>query len=501
MRLSIRYKFTVGLLLIFCFAFNLITLFMNRIVMDNNKKVIREELLNSQIDIGIYFKQFLIINKINPNESSFEKNANTIAGALSSKLNSRIVLYKKDGSLIFDTDYSNGDMYYDGGEALKDDFSDLQLAVKGKSAYRIIRLERNYRVIYSQPLYSDKNMVGVMRYSQDYTELFNSGQALLVKMRTFLLLLFIVIFIFAIILSTKITIPIIKLSKIAKEMSKGNFDENFLISSKDEVGELGESFNLMRKKIKEQIETIEKDRDDLIKLESHRKAFFDKVTHEMKTPLTIIEGYTQMILDEGGINHKLTEKAALKIKKESGKLHGMIVDILNLSKSESRVDMGVREKLDLSDIINKICDDMSIKGRKYEINIERNLKENTFILANKEDIWRMLVNIIDNSIKYGEVKSTISVKLFTEDNSSVITVEDRGGGISEVELKKIFEPFYRGDQTYSAKSGGNGLGLTIVKSIVDKYEGTVDIESEINVGTKVCIKIPLFLQLGNKLIV
>ena len=500
MKFSIRYKFAIGLLLIFCLCFNLMTLFINNIVMENNKKVISNELLGSEKDLNIYCKQFVMINSIKANSEEFEKYSSKIGSALSSKLNNRIILYKKDGSLLLDTDYSDGNMYSDGGNSIEDDFKDLKLAIKGQSSYKIIKVNNTYKVIFSAPLYTDETTLGILRYAKDYTELFEAGKDLILKIKMFMLFMFLILFLFSLLLSTKIIIPIIKLNKSTKEISNGNFDVDVIIESNDEIGELGESFNIMKGKIKDQIETIEKDRDDLIKLESHRKIFFDNVTHEMKTPLTIIDGYAQMVLDEGNSDEKLIIKATSKIKKEANKLHHMIVDILNMSKLESKRDMEIKEKLSMPHIIENICEDMSVKAKKYEISIEKTLEEDVYVFASRDDIWRMLVNIIDNSIKYGNVKAVIRVSLFKENDNCTIIVEDEGKGIKNEALQRIFEPFYRVDNSYLCKSEGNGLGLSIVKSIVDKYKGSINIESETNEGTKVYIKIPLYLQFGNKVI-
>lgn len=500
MKFSIRYKFAIGFLLIFCLCFTFMTIFINNIVMVNNEKIISNELLSSQTDINIYFKQFLMINSIKSNSGEFEKRSNDIGAALCSKLNTRIVLYKKDGSLLLDTDNSNGNMFSDSGKLITDSFMDLKYAVNGQSAYKIVKLDKTYKAIFSQPLYIDKTTLGVLRYTVDYTELFQNGYNLVIKLKIFMLFMFFILFIFSILLSTKIIIPIIKLNKSAKEISNGNFNIDVLIESNDEIGELGQSFRIMKGKIKEQIETIKKDRDDLIKLEGHRKVFFDNATHEMKTPLTIIDGYAQMILDEGNSDEKLIIMAASKIKRQSNKLNHVIVDILDMSKFESEGSMLLKEKFNMAAIVNSICGDMSIKAKKYEITIEKSLDESVYIFANRDDIWRMLVNVIDNSIKYGNVKAIIRVSLFKDNDYCNITVEDEGKGINKESLLRIFEPFYRVDKHNSSKMYGNGLGLTIVKAIVEKYKGSINITSKTNEGTKVYIKIPLILQVGNKLI-
>ncbi|MDU5723089.1 MAG: histidine kinase dimerization/phospho-acceptor domain-containing protein [Clostridium butyricum] len=187
-----------------------------------------------------------------------------------------------------------------------------------------------------------------------------------------------ILFIFSFILSTKIVIPIIKLNKDTQEISNGNFNFDVSVKSNDEIGELAQSFEMMKIKIKNQIDTIKKDRDNLIKSESHRKVFYDNVTHEIKTPLTIIDGDAQMILDEEGQEENIVIKAASKIKNESNKLINMIIDILNLSKLESKSSNDLKEKIDVKMMIENICCQISIKAKKYEISIEKQL-EDTFM--------------------------------------------------------------------------------------------------------------------------
>ncbi|MDT8715939.1 hypothetical protein IAI10_04675 [Clostridium sp. 19966] len=131
MRFSIRYKFTIGLLIIFCICFNVMTIYINNMTLQNNKRIISNELVASQRDLNIYFKQYIIINNIKETSAEVEKNCDEIGTALASKLNNRILLYKKDGSLLLDTDYSAGQLYLNDGTIVKDDFSDLKEALKG----------------------------------------------------------------------------------------------------------------------------------------------------------------------------------------------------------------------------------------------------------------------------------------------------------------------------------------------------------------------------------
>ncbi|OMH19765.1 histidine kinase, partial [Clostridium pasteurianum] len=361
MKFTIKYKFSIGILLIFCLSFNAMNYFMDKIIIQNNKKVISNELLNSQRDLNIFIRQFMLINNMDISQNGFHVNRESIGNGLASKINNRVILYSNSGDFIFDSEDANGYIFSQETKKLSDDHADLKMAEQDKSAYKIIKINSKYLVVFSQTLYANNERLGIIRYVKDNTELFETSNELLTKIKMFMGGIFLIVTLFAILLASKITKPIVKLSKLTKEIAEGKFDITISVKSKDEIGELEESFNKMKEKISEQIATIKKDRDDLIKLQGHKKNFFDNVTHEMKTPLTIINGYSQMILDEGASNEVILKKAASKIKRESEKLHNMIIDVLDMSKIESKVNIDNRENLYMFSIVNGICDDLAVK--------------------------------------------------------------------------------------------------------------------------------------------
>ncbi|MBC2399964.1 HAMP domain-containing sensor histidine kinase [Clostridium tetanomorphum] len=505
MKFSLRYKFVVGLIIIFCIGFNVMSFFMNKIIVNNNKEIIKKEFSTSIKDLSLYLRQFMTMNNIKNNEKDFEERINEISEALSLKIDDRVMFYKNNGQLLLDTTYADGDILAFNNEYknIKDSKEDLKEALKRKNAFSILNYDNIYIVAFSFPVNVDGKDICIMRYSKDYSYLFELSRNLLKMIKRVILIIFILTCIFTILLCTKITIPIIKLSKFSKEMSKGNFNLEFNIKSSDEIGDLGEDFKSMKEQIKNQIETIKEDRDNLRVIESHRKAFFDNVTHEMKTPLTIISGYAQMILDDGSKDEKVLNKAATRIKRESNRMHKMVLDLLTMSKLESYVEIDKLEKLDMKEIVHLVCEDMLIKANKYKIYIEESLEKDIFIYGNKEDIRRMIINIIDNSIKYGYVKSTIRVKLYSKNGFCILRVKDKGKGIPEGKIDKIYEPFYRIDKKGEREKESNGLGLHIVKSILKKHNGEIKIESKEDMGTSVCMKIPLMvisdkcLHIGN----
>lgn len=467
--------------------------FINKLIIQNNEKVIKKELLFFQKDLNLYIRQYFEIENKEINDKNFENDAENLVKKLASKIENRAIVYSNNGKLLADSANANGEIlnYEDiSNNDRKYGNEDLKLAINNKSAFNIVPIKDKYIVVFSCPIVSNGRSIGIIRCIRDYSEVFFSSKELLRLINTFILLVFGGVFIFVILLSTKITLPIIRISKASNEVAKGNFDINLNISSRDEIGELYSNFNKMKNQLRTQIETIKSDRDNLKTLENHRKIFFDNVTHEMKTPLTIISGYSQLIIKQNFKDIDFAKKSIKKINDESERMHNMVTDLLEISKCESEINSKVKEWINISDIVNTACLDMKIRADKYEINIEKEIEENIFVLGNSNELRRVIINLIDNSIKYGNAKSNINVKIFDNNNICNIIIEDKGKGIPSHMLQKIFEPFCRVDKQFSREKGSSGLGLAIVKQIISKHKGEINIESEEAIGTKVYIKLP-----------
>lgn len=494
MSISIRHKFIIGFLIIFCIGYNATSFFINKLIVQNNKKIIKKELLTFEKDLAIYLKQYFELKQEKIEVSNFNNNGKDIASKLSVKIDSRVITYNYDGKFLADSANSNGQVlnYVDMNKKEKNyNDNDLELATTGKSAFTILPVKDKYIVVFSCPIVEDAKIIGIVRCVLDYSEIFSSNQELLKLINTSILIVFGGIFTFVVLLSSQMTIPIVSLSKISKEVAKGNFELDINIKSNDEIGELSLNFNRMKAQIKKQIETIKKDRDNLKKAERHREVFFDNVTHEMKTPLTIISGYAQLIIKKDFKDKEFSRKSIRRINDESERMHKMVLQLLQISKLESEIESNKKEEVNISKIIDIACNDMKIRADKYDICIEKNIEEDIILQGNSNELRRVVVNLIDNSIKYGNIKSAIKISLFKENDNCNILIEDRGKGIPNKNLDKIFEPFYRVDKENSRDIGSSGLGLSIVKKIINKHQGKIEIVSEEMIGTKVYIKIPL----------
>lgn len=219
--------------------------------------------------------------------------------------------------------------------------------------------------------------------------------------------------------------------------------------------------------------------------------FVSNTTHELRTPLTSIKGFIET-LQNGAIEDKETAYKFLEIiDSECERLSSIINDILKLSELQN-IDSEVNLSLCyMQDAIDEVLGSLENQFKKKQIKITTDIQDMPLVLINKNRIKQMLINIIDNAIKYTNIGGDIKVSARAEDKDIVISIKDSGIGIPKESLSRLFERFYRVDKGRSRNQGGTGLGLSIIKHIVDIYKGTIEIESEVGKGTEFIIRLPL----------
>lgn len=223
------------------------------------------------------------------------------------------------------------------------------------------------------------------------------------------------------------------------------------------------------------------------KLDLMRREFSANVSHELKTPLTSINGYAEMI-ENGMAKDKDIKKFASTIRREGSRLLNLIDNIIKLSKIE---DEDYNKDFDIIDIYNiskNIISNLNLLAVEKDININLNGKS-TLINGNKNMIEELISNLLDNAIKYTPSGGKVFLEITSNDGWSIINVEDTGIGISTPDQERIFERFYMVDKSRSRKTQSTGLGLSIVKHIVDQHHGYIKIVSKINKGTIITVKI------------
>lgn len=236
------------------------------------------------------------------------------------------------------------------------------------------------------------------------------------------------------------------------------------------------------------IVAVVQDITDIKKLENMRSQFVANVSHELKTPLTSIKGFAETLKYVEDAKNR--NKFLNIIDDEADRLTRLINDILILSHIESN-EMDKVELININQIINDVCCMMETAAGKKHIKIKKINYKLPDILGDADRFKQMIINLVDNAIKYTNDGGMVKIGTSLKDNDCLIWVEDNGVGISKDHQERLFERFYRVDKARSRSQGGTGLGLAIVKHILLKFSGTIELESEVGKGSKFTVKIPL----------
>ncbi len=318
-------------------------------------------------------------------------------------------------------------------------------------------------------VFSEKNFIDVIQNHPEILRRFESMR--LITLGT--LIFGIAIGTIGILLSARTIVkPIQALSKSARRVTEGDFKTNVLIVGKDELAQLGNDFNLMVKAL-ESTDTLRKD-------------FVSNVSHEFKTPVTSIKGFATLIRDGNITNTQMKEYCDIIID-ESERLSQLSRNLLLLSEIETEVINENKKLFSLDEQIRRVVLLLEPYWIKKEILFELNL-DNISMIENDTLIQQIWVNLISNAIKFSKDKSVIKINLEKFNGKTRIEIIDEGIGINQEDLPRIFERFYQADSSRS--SDGHGLGLVIVKAIVDKLKGEIHVKSEINKGTIFSVLLP-----------
>ena len=227
-----------------------------------------------------------------------------------------------------------------------------------------------------------------------------------------------------------------------------------------------------------------------VKLDNMQKEFVADVSHELKTPITSIMGYADTLL-EGDYDKETQEKFLNVIATESRRMARLVTDLLTLSRYDNNKNKTKKVQFDLGELVKKCQEKLAIEIKKKNHDVKCFVTADVpLVYADKDDIERVILNILTNSIKYTKENGEIKIYVGFVYNDAYIKIFDNGIGIPEEDLSRIFERFYRVDKARTREMGGTGLGLSIAKEILDKNGGSIDIKSVVGKGTEVVIKIP-----------
>ena len=589
MKFTIQNKIILSNIIIIVFVLVIIGTIVIQGMMFFNIGQTEEQLIESSNNSNLFIQQYILSKKSDAATDDativdiFKENSDYLVEELA-KQNTRVQLFGQSGELLADSatlDVPTSEEIREEVAIAKD---------QGEKAYVVTKLEEGRFIYFASPIIMENQQLGVLSflYSLEDADIL-IRKSIILFIWVGILGLFILYFI-SFYLSKLILKPVRNLIETTEKIASGNYQQPIKYISKDEIGDLTRSFNLMVVNIEEKIHEINSEKrklesvlssiqdgviaidnkenilavndpakeifniegniavddilshefmntlyhdilseqkgfareivmdkkylwiySDVIRIDTHaigyifvirdiskireleekQSQFISSVSHELRTPLTTIIGYSDLLQRRGFKDPKLLDKSIGLIKKEGDRLLRLVDDLLGLSKLESMEFDLVKSQLDLRQLMEDVVAQMRIKGKKYNNEIQFTASTLPKINGDYDRLNQVFINIIDNSIKYSFTGDIIQVHVEQADEFVMVSVRDFGAGISEDNLERIFEPFYRVDKVRSRNLGGTGLGLSIVKDIIENHGGTITIESQIDKGTLVIIKIPI----------
>lgn len=354
------------------------------------------------------------------------------------------------------------------------DTIDVKKALKGEKGKWVgnVEYDKNTVMAIAYPLTSDDNVVGVIRF---ITSMEGVNKSIYDISIIFIIIGLIVLFISAIIsllFANSIINPIKELTEVANFMAQGNFKIRSKKKTNDEIGKLSDTLNYMAEEITE--------KDQL------KNEFISRVSHELRTPLTSIKGWTVTIKDEE-TDRVMVKEGLDIIEKECDRLTKMVEELLDFSRFVSEKVVLEKKKINVIHMIHYIEKYMKPRAERERIKLYM-IYDNSIpeIYLDVNRMKQVLINILDNAFKFTGEGGEIKLSVTSDNENMVMVIKDNGCGISQEDLPRVKEKFYKGKSSKSQ----NGIGLSICDEIVKLHGGTLEIYSKVGEGTRVCIKIP-----------
>ena len=286
-------------------------------------------------------------------------------------------------------------------------------------------------------------------------------------------------------LTGRVTKGLTEIVRASEEIRSGNYDREIVVKEQNEIGDLASTLNLMSSKLKEDIQQLRQ-------MQDVRKDFVANASHELKTPITSIRGYLETLLDGAYHDEEVSKKFLERTMSNVVRLESIVNDMLDLSMLESR-DHGLSLRyFDIGTMLKSLTSDYQEAARQkgLDLKLTSSIPPEFTLMADPYQVEKALFNLIDNAVKYTE-SGSVTVSASLVEQSLHIVVADTGNGIPPEDQNRIFERFYRVDKGRSRQLGGSGLGLSIVKHVMEIHQGEVRLQSEIGKGSRFTLIFPL----------
>ena len=323
----------------------------------------------------------------------------------------------------------------------------------------LLKLSNNNEFFYATlyyPLYVNSQYEGNLIIQKDYSDIFSSNKSVLNVVLASEMIMIAILFIVIYLITNKSTKPLRKLTRAMESLGMGEEIEDLPIETKDDISIITEGFNDMK--------------NNIVEMQNNTKEFFNNATHELKTPLTAIRGYSQMLQDED-FEDEFVLRAVERIEEESIKMNKLVEKLLMISREEVLVQV-YPEEININKMTKRIIDAFHNQIQNKGINIQLEENDEVKVKAIKEDMESILTNLIENSLKYSTTKN-INIELGKSDKKSYFKLYNGIGDINEDIKYKLLEPFIKGI-TNDSEISSSGLGLYICKRLCEKNDLKID---------------------------
>lgn len=284
--------------------------------------------------------------------------------------------------------------------------------------------------------------------------------------------------------SRRFTKPILKLAEISKEMSELNFDVRYEAKRKDEIGTLGNSMNVLSEKLESTISELKSANNELqtdiekkVQAEEVRKEFLSNVTHELKTPIALIQGYAEGLKDNINESPEDREFYCDVIIDEAAKMNTMVKKLLTLNQLEYGTTTPEFARFDLTAVIRAVLTSVEVLAGQKEITVCFEQTEPVYVWADEYMVEEVLTNYVSNAFHHAEGERLVEVSLTPKETGIRVSVFNTGAQIPEEDLKNIWIKFYKVDKARTREYGGSGIGLSIVKAIMEAHNRSYGVKN------------------------
>ena len=415
-------------------------------------------------------KMFISFYEIELSSEQFEDNAQQYLSRYQFLVDAQVQLVDREGNIIGETEKS--------GQTNLQKYADIQFALKGEQGYFSGEMNGERTLSVSIPLETGGENIGVIRFTtsmEQFHEMFMRNTALILSIGGVVILF---AFVLSFFLAHTIIRPVSSMTKAAQQMATGDFSTRIHKEKDDEIGQLADTLNFMAQQV--------------LTHEQIKNEFIASVSHDLRTPLTSIKGWTVTL-------HSMTQDELLKegleiISNESDRLTTMVSDLLDLSSLTSGKLTFTFAEVSLFSLVNEVVQQLKPRANKKGIYLQSQIFSSTSnplstltIYGDQNRLKQVLINLLDNALKFTPEGGEITVNLEKNHKEVVLFIQDTGIGMDTSQLKTVKEKFVKGKE----KGAGTGLGLAICEEIIKVHNGLLILKSEPGKGTTVQICLPL----------